>query len=244
MNNVVRLFTARDVVGSDGNQYPAPTYFEEIESEIREVYKLSGELHAAAEHRPALLSAYDRLQPLNGPYGAHLRREIEDILAPATKDEVNKHLILLLDSNPRAQRLTDTFGELVLSDVGALRPSRGAVEAACRYLRVTPRPEFKPVPDIPEIIEIIKSKQNYFRGVLALLDGLQVRLAKADELIRASDPAAIEKRRARIRELLSLEKMTEVERSELGAFPYLLVDDVRTEIRRGRKQFGFLASSR
>jgi hypothetical protein len=173
MSNVVRLAAPKggNAVSTRGPDYPRQNPAEVLEAEIKALYEIRGELYGNKDERKLAL-ALERAAPLLTNYAGDLRREIEKALAPATIDEIRKHIVLLLDSNPRAQRLTESFGDLVESDIGSLQPSRGAIEAACRSLRVTPRPEFKPVPDIPEIIEAVKAKQMTLEMSLRALDGM------------------------------------------------------------------------
>lgn len=231
MSNIVRLATSRPVQ-SRGPEYPSPTHASVIEAEVSAVFQLNSEFYSARHDEQRLTSLIARCQPLLGPYAGELKREIAKALQPATVDEIRKHIVLLLDSNPRAQRLTESFGDLVESDVGALEPSKGAIEAACRHLRTNPRPEFKPVPDIPEIVDMVKMKQGSFERAADLIDRMPAKIEEAtkqlDELKRYS---ALQRDRTKnqIRRVLQDHPSAD-ESFALRGYSRSLIDEVRSEM--------------
>lgn len=233
MSNVVRLATSRPATGTmvRGPQYPRPTHAEVIEAEVNALYEISSAFFSASQDEQKLSAVLDRVGPLAGDYPKELKREIAKALEPATIDEIRKHIVLLLDSNPRAQRLTESFGDLVESDVGALQPSRGAIEAACRHLRTTPRPEFKPVPDIPEIVDTVKAKQMRLERACELIDAMPAKIAEAQKQLGECQRIRAEQRQ-RVKSEIRGDLLRGYEPREFHTKYYRsLVDEVRAEIK-------------
>jgi hypothetical protein len=246
MPSVARLAVSNtdSAVALRGAQYPAQNPSVVLETEISALCQISAEFYQQREDERRLSIALERAAPLLGNYAGELRREIEAALVPATSTEIQKHIVLLLDSNPRAQRLTASFGELVESDVGALQPSCGAIESACRYLRITPRPEFKPVPDIPEILETVRAKQGLLEAALKVLEVMPNRIAAArTQLDALTDQRlnGVERQKATIRKFLTAEGADATGKEALGdwrrpvpsclsVFDKALVEQVRAEI--------------
>jgi hypothetical protein len=82
------------------------------------------------------------------------------------------------------------FARLLVSDVGALQPSRGAIDAACRRLRRT----FKFLPSIAEVCEAIDFAEKYtFRDALEYLEELPRRVIAGKQTMM--DHAEIEARK-------------------------------------------------
>jgi hypothetical protein len=58
------------------------------------------------------------------------------VCQPATVAEVCEHIAVLIQSIPQGDP-ADSYSAALTMDVGSLQPSRGALEAACRWLRAT-----------------------------------------------------------------------------------------------------------
>lgn len=240
MSNVVRLATSRPQPsqGVRGPAYPRQTHAEMIEAEVNALYEISSEFYNASQDERKLIAVLARAEPLLGTYPGELKSEIKKALAPATVDEIRKHIVLLLDSNPRAQRLTESFGDLVESDVGSLEPSKGAIEAACRYLRTTPRPEFKPVPDIPEIVEAVKSKQRRLEMAESVIDGMPAKIEEARKQLAEWGRINARRRelaKSDIRSILT-DRFDSFPETRLRQFNAVLVDEVKAELQAEAEQ--------
>lgn len=85
-----------------------------------------------------------------------LRKWLGSASRPATKDEIAKQMAGLLACFPGNRE--PIFGRVLCEDVGALQPSIGGLESACRSLRRTCT--FMPV--IAEVIEAVQLAEGRF----------------------------------------------------------------------------------
>jgi hypothetical protein len=68
-------------------------------------------------------------------------------------------------------------------DVGSLQPSRGALEAACRWLRTTAM--FRP--KIPEVLAAVREAGIIYEKALRALDELPGQIARAEHAWKQSE---------------------------------------------------------
>jgi hypothetical protein len=87
----------------------------------------------------------------------------------ATRREIKQELGLLAASFPNAARADTTlFGRILEAEVAIMRPSRGALAAACRELRKTCR--FTPT--VAEVLEALGREETTFTVRLGDIDAL------------------------------------------------------------------------
>jgi hypothetical protein len=79
-----------------------------------------------------------------------MRNFVAHASKPVTREDIAKHIILLIACFPGNRE--PVFGRMLCEDVGALQPSVGALESACRDLRRTS----KFMPAICEVIEAVR----------------------------------------------------------------------------------------
>jgi hypothetical protein len=112
-------------------------------------------------HRLAVVEEY--LPEVDG-----LRSRFEVLMAPATKKDLATHLAVLVKSFPNTGKdNAEIYGRMLLEDVGAQRPTLGALEAACHHLRRTNN--FLPV--IAEVLAALKDASKQIDGLQKFLTG-------------------------------------------------------------------------
>jgi hypothetical protein len=174
------------------NSLPGPCMPEIIEGVALEIIEVQHDLSEASrphngggmrEELPGAIARAERL------LGRDLRTALEAALAPATHDDVADALESLVGAFPNS-KADALFGRLLVADVGALRPSRGALDAACRRLRRT----FKFLPAIAEICDAIDHAEKYtYRNALDYLEKLPRKLAAGKEaFMKYSDKKQID----------------------------------------------------
>jgi hypothetical protein len=105
---------------------------------------------------------------------AELRTLAIDGPAPATRGQIAQHLGVLVACYQHA-RPSETFVQMAVQDVGAMRPSLIALERACRTIRRT----CKFPPTIAEILEALQEAEKTLALRLQTIREIPARLERA-----------------------------------------------------------------
>jgi hypothetical protein len=167
-------FSSSTNIVTDG-EYPGPGPGELIERKARQVIDASLSLDHPTDADVAAA------EPIVAAADA-IRRDLTRAMARATHDDVACQLAALVAAFPNG-RADELFGKILVSDVGALEPSIGALDAACRLLRRTS----KFLPAIAEVCSMIECKESSFALALKMLQRLPDRVVevKKDRAHRA-----------------------------------------------------------
>jgi hypothetical protein len=138
------------------NRAGVPTIAEAIECDVKALAEFSGPLFVASlrgnadDETAAALYAAEKWQA--GGALETLKRQLEELDKPATRDAIGAELLLLTCAFPNVgSRDLKVFGKLLAEDVAAAAPSHVALHLACRRLRRTSR--F--LPTIAETLEAL-----------------------------------------------------------------------------------------
>lgn len=107
--------------------------------------------------------------------GAAVRTPLRAASERATIAEVCDRIALLIDSTSQRDP-GDGYSGALMTDVGSLQPSRGALEAACRRLRTTAM--FRP--KIPEVLDAVREAGTVYTAALRAIDELPDQIARAE----------------------------------------------------------------
>jgi len=99
---------------------------------------------------------------------------------PATCREVREHLAILMGCLAGSKADAEVFGRMLVIDVGALSPSIGALEAACRNLRRTST--F--TPSIAEVLQALTEAEKQLTGARWRLEQLPRLIAEAESRLQ------------------------------------------------------------
>lgn len=126
-----------------------------------------------------------------------LPRKLADTCAPASEDELAAFLAATVGCFPNVGGADmSVFGRMLVSDVAALSPSRGALELGCRELRRSS----KFLPAISEFLAAITKAEGNLKAQAGYIANADVMLARADQFlaeqqrIAEEDKAAIRRR--------------------------------------------------
>jgi hypothetical protein len=139
-----------------GAQFPGPGDAEMVEraaTEVISAYSALAEAKSCVEGAPAAIQQAERV------LGTVDSRGLQAAVERASHDDLACHLAALVAAYPNG-RVGRYFGDLLVADVGALEPSRGAIEAACHHLRRGS----KFLPAISEICEAVASAEWTFEA--------------------------------------------------------------------------------
>jgi hypothetical protein len=176
MSEIIATDGKRPSVGHAGAdaRFPGPGDAELIERSAKSVMEACFALTEADLRTDGLAAAIDRAERVIEMADA-IRANLEDAMARATHDDVALHLASVVAAFPNS-RADEYFGKLLVADVGALEPSRGAIEAACRHLR---RRDCKFLPAISEVCKAVEDAEWMFRTASEMLEVLPSRVAAA-----------------------------------------------------------------
>jgi flagellar biosynthesis regulator FlbT len=115
--------------------------------------------------------------------GAAARTHLRAACELATVAEVCDNIAALIDSTSQ-RGPEDGYSAALTTDVGSLQPSRGALEAACRRLRITAM--FRP--KIPEVLEAVREAEIMYAAALRAIDELPGQIARAEHAHEQAKP--------------------------------------------------------
>jgi hypothetical protein len=155
--------------------FPHPSTEEKLESVARELMTVaamlrSAELRGEARQGAVIERARRALQA-----GVAARAPLEAACEPATVAEICERIAGLIQSIPQTDP-ADGYSASLTMDVGSLRPSRGALEAACRRLRTTSM--FRP--KIPEVLAAVREAGAIYAAALRAIDELPQQIVHAE----------------------------------------------------------------
>ena len=95
---------------------------------------------------------------------------------------MGERIAALIQSVPQGDP-ANAYSAALTMDVGNLQPSRGALEAACRWLRTTAM--FRP--KIPEVLAAVREAGIIYEKALRALDELPGQIARAEHAWKQSE---------------------------------------------------------
>ena len=154
-----------------GAALPGPTSSEQSEASLQRFSMLASQveaIHRDLHYRAGWLSADDKKTVADAErllkIGFHTVIEVgRAAIRKATAIEINQHLAVLVGCMAGQKLDMRLYSAALVEDVGALQPSIGALEAACRHLRRT----CTFVPTIAECLQAIRDRQKAFDGFSA-----------------------------------------------------------------------------
>jgi len=158
---------------------------ERLEELARELMTVASMLRSAELHShvcPA--ESVERAKRALAAATPEARSAIRLACQPATVGEVCQRIDGLIQSMPQSEP-ADGYSAALTMDVGGLRPSRGALEAACRRLRTTAM--FRP--KIPEVLEAVREAGLMYEAALRAVDQLPGLIARAEHMIEQAESA-------------------------------------------------------
>jgi hypothetical protein len=159
---------------------PARRTEERLEEIARELMTVTAMLRSA-ELRNQVCSAetVERAKQALTAATLEARQALRAASEPATLVELGERMAALIQSIPQGDP-TDGYSAALTRDVGSLQPSRGALEAACRWLRTTAM--FRP--KIPEVLAAVREACVVYRAASRALDELPRQIARAENALR------------------------------------------------------------
>lgn len=103
---------------------------------------------------------------------------------PATLVELGECIETLIQSIPQGDP-AGGYSTALTMDVGSLQPTRGALEAACRWLRTAAM--FRP--KISEVLAAVREAGIIYETALRAIDELPGQIARAEHALRRQDGA-------------------------------------------------------
>jgi hypothetical protein len=163
---------------------PQPSAEERLENLARELMTVASmlrgaELRGELSQAETIERAKRALQA-----GAAVRTPLRAACERATIAEVCDRIALLIDSTSQRDP-EDGYSGALMTDVGSLQPSRGALEAACRRLRTTAM--FRP--KIPEVLDTVREAGTMYAAALRALDELPGQIARAEHARERAKPS-------------------------------------------------------
>lgn len=168
---------------SSAPKYPQVAEPEQVERRLADIAGLLAKLS-----RPRLLGRTALKELINEAHdalalnrSANLAERIRQMGKPATMSQVAVHIVNLIASDPRDDIVEpEVYCRNMQDDVGALQPSRYAVEAGCRHIRRT----LKFRPKIAEVYAAVEEAERRFQGRVRDLDRLSAYIARAETELR------------------------------------------------------------
>src|SRR5262245_24853773 len=122
--------------------FPARTAEEATEAVARDVVAAFGALRRAEMMAETCsMEAVEQAKRALAAVTATERVRLEEACRPATHEDLAVSLAAMIGSIPHGHQAVagQVYGTMMVGDVGAMEPSKGAVEAACRRLRTSSR---------------------------------------------------------------------------------------------------------
>ena len=162
MTHVVRhvLTSAPGKLTERGPAFPQKPADEILEAELLALREIRYALVLQEGGAIKLSDIQERAAPLASGHGVALRADIEQDLLPATVNQINKLIFMLIDSRRDSRDLSATFAEVAVARVSSLLPSFGALQAAVKRLIDEPRAEFKAKMEISDILAAVREEQS------------------------------------------------------------------------------------
>ena len=168
-----RTLTSPDAV-------PARRIEERLEEIARELMTVTAMLRSA-ELRNQACSAetVERAKQALRAATPEARQALRAACEPCTLVELGECIAALIQSVPHGDP-ANAYSAALTMDVGSLQPSRGALEAACRWLRTTAM--FRP--KISEVLAAVRDAGIMYETALRALDELPGQIARAEHALR------------------------------------------------------------
>ena len=168
-----RTLTSPDAV-------PARRIEERLEEIARELMTVTAMLRSA-ELRNHVCSAetVERAKQALTAATPEARQALGAACEPSTLVELGERIAALIQSVPQGDP-ANAYSAALTMDVGSLQPSRGALEAACRWLRTTAM--FRP--KIPEVLAAVREAGIMYKTALRAIDELPGQIEGAECLRR------------------------------------------------------------
>ena len=186
-----RTLTSPDAV-------PARRPAERLEEIARELMTVTAMLRSA-ELRNHVCSAetVERAKQALTAATPEARQALLAASEPSTLVELGERVAALIQSVPQGDP-ANAYSAALTMDVGSLQPSRGALEAACRWLRTTAM--FRP--KISEVLAAVREAGIVYETALRALDELPGQIARAEHALRQRRDGAQLLRRPRMQSAL------------------------------------------
>jgi hypothetical protein len=159
---------------------PARSPEELLEDVARELMTVAAALRSAElRTQPPPSEVVKRAKQALAAVTPEVRKALHIACEPATLVELGERITALVQSIPHGEP-PDGYCAALTIDVGSLEPSRGALEAACRWLRTSAM--FRP--KIPEVLAAVREAGILYEAASGATDELQGQIARA-QLARA-----------------------------------------------------------
>jgi hypothetical protein len=162
--------------------YPAPTIEQATERLARELVATLATLRRAELMGEApKAEAIERAERTLAAATSTARLRLEQASSPATHEDIAANIAAMIGSNPHGgQVVGEVYGPLIVADVGALEPSKGAIEAACRKLRTNS----EWLPKIPELLAAVREAEQVYTAARRALNELPGIIARANQRLQ------------------------------------------------------------
>jgi hypothetical protein len=156
---------------------PARCYEEMLEGLARQLMAAAATLRSAELRGQACpAETVKRAKEVLTAAPPEARRALRVACEPASLGEVGERIAALIHSIPQGEPEARYSAALTM-DVGSLRPSRGALEAACRRLRATAMYR----PKIPEVLAAVREAALVYEAAVRAIDELPGLIARAGQ---------------------------------------------------------------